>query len=330
MATEGNLRIAMYISAARWEDLPAAVQHRTKICLREALGAILSGASTPEARIAAAFAASQWSSGGATIILQNLTAGAAGAAYANATAASAKAIGDETTTDEQRLGRLVVPTALVVAEQVAASGKSLLEAIVAGYEIGVRARCGWAERQEFAHSAGSWGSLACAAAAAHLMRLDLEQIQHALGIADYHAPNARRNPVPHPPSMIDHAAGWEAMNGVTAAQLAQRGFTGIPSILGCEEYHHYIQDIGQRYWLAEAPFLQEQGEQEGKFRRLASSVIDAERIEPLIDLLHQVEDLAGLGELTRLLKPPSDALKDEPAEILQADLPYKDYPDHLL
>ncbi len=78
---------------------------------------------------------------------------------------------------------------------------------------------------------GAWGAVACAAAAAHLLGLDAAQVGHALGIAEYHAPNAPMMRDIADPTMVKHAIGWGAMTGVTSAQLAERGFTGIPSLL---------------------------------------------------------------------------------------------------
>jgi 2-methylcitrate dehydratase PrpD len=50
--------------------------------------------------------------------------------------------------------------------------------------------------------------------------------------------------------MVKHGVGWGTMTGITAAQLAARGFTGIPSLLGFEEYSDWVSDIGQNYIMA--------------------------------------------------------------------------------
>jgi 2-methylcitrate dehydratase PrpD len=53
------------------------------------------------------------------------------------------------------------------------------------------------------------------------------------------------------PTMVKHGIGWGTMTGITSAQLAARGFTGIPSLLGLEEYHDWVADIGEHYIMAE-------------------------------------------------------------------------------
>jgi len=89
--------------------------------------------------------------------------------------------------------------------------------------------------------------VACAAVACHLLGLPLEQVQHALSIAEYHAPNLpMMRDIDHP-AMVKHGIGWGAMNGIISAQLARRGFTGIPGIFSFERYYDWVADIGQHY-----------------------------------------------------------------------------------
>ena len=89
------------------------------------------------------------------------------------------------------------------------------------------------------------------------MGLVHEKTKQALGIAEYHAPNApMMRDIAHP-TVTKHAIGWGAMNGVTSVELAQRGYTGIPSILGFEEYREWVADLGQTYWMADWVFYKE-------------------------------------------------------------------------
>ena len=139
------------------------------------------------------------------------------------------------------------PAALAVAERVGASGTQLLEALVVGYEIASRAGRCWHDHHHTYQSCGSWGSVACAAVGAKLMGLEKDQIKHALGIAEYHSPNApMMRDIDHP-TMVKHAVGWGAMNGIMAAELAFRGFTGIPSILGFEKYRDWVSSLGSEF-----------------------------------------------------------------------------------
>ncbi len=257
MTINGNDLAAEFIQQLTWDDLPSAVQARARLCLLDGLGAALAGSLAPVSKIAADYAATIFRGDGATIFLSGKKSNAAGAAFANACAGNALDVDDDAIFTRGHPGAQLIPSTLAVAESIGASGKALLEALVIGYEVAIRAgRCWHASRAVY-QACGSWGSVACAAASAHLLKLNHEQIKHALGIADYHAPNAPMMRDIAAPSMSKHAIGWGAMNGVISAELAQRGFTGIPSILGFDEYHDWVADIGKHYWMTDWVFYKD-------------------------------------------------------------------------
>jgi 2-methylcitrate dehydratase PrpD len=254
MSQDGNDKVADFILEFKWDDAPENVQQRARLCLLDALGAALGGALTPVSRIAAEYASTVWRGDPSTIFLHGKRAQPAGAAFANACAANGLDIDDDAIFTRGHPGAQLIPAALAVAEHTGAGGKALLEALIIGYETAIRTGRGWHDRHETYQSCGSWGSVACAAAASRLLLLNKDQLKHALGIAEYHAPNApMMRDIDHP-AMVKHAIGWGAMNGVVSAELAGRGFTGIPSLLGDEAYREWVCDIGERYWMADWVF----------------------------------------------------------------------------
>jgi 2-methylcitrate dehydratase PrpD len=251
---EENRQITEFITTLAWEQLPADVQRRAKICLLDNLGATLGGTLTPVGRLTAEYAALTWAGDEATILLQDAHARAPGAAFANAWAANGLDIDDDAIFTRGHPGAQLFPAALAAAEQVGAGGAALLTATVIGYEIAIRVGRCWHDHHTIYQADGSWGAVACAATAAHLLRLDPAATAHALGIAEYFAPNApMMRDIDHP-TMVKHAIGWGAMTGVTAAELAQRGFTGVPSILGFEAYRDWVADLGEKYWMTDWVF----------------------------------------------------------------------------
>jgi len=244
----GNERAAQFIAHTQWADLPEAVQHKAKICLVDIMAAIVGGVLTPVSDIAAAYAPVAWPGEQATILLQDRHASAAGAAFANACAANGLDCDDGGRHTRGHQGAQVFPTALAICEKLGHSGSSMLAAAVVGYEISHRfARC-WHHYQHPVYQAdGSWGSVACAATAANLMGLDPETIMQALGIAEYHAPNAPMERDMLSPAMVKHAHGWAAMTGIMAAELAERGFTGIPGLFSFQEYQDWVSSLGDEY-----------------------------------------------------------------------------------
>jgi 2-methylcitrate dehydratase PrpD len=247
---DGNELAAEFIANTRWDDLPEAVQHKVKMCLVDIVAAMVGGVLTPISEIAAAYAPVAWPGDDATILLHNSRARAAGAAFANACAANALDCDDGGAFTRGHQGAQVFPTALAVSEALGLGGGAMLAAVVVGYEISHRFGRAWHHHQHPVYQAdGSWGSVACAATAANLMGLDIEAVKHALGIAEYHAPNLPMERDLVAPAMVKHGHGWGAMTGIVAAELAERGFTGIPGLLGFQEYQDWVSTLGDEYIL---------------------------------------------------------------------------------
>jgi len=244
----GNELAAKFIADTRWIDLPEDVQHKVKMCLVDIVAAIVGGVLTPISDIAAAYAPKAWPGDKATILLHDRQASAAGAAFANACAANGLDCDDGGSYTRGHQGAQVFPTALALSEKLDLSGSAMLAAVVVGYEISHRfARC-WHHYQSPVYQAdGSWGSVACAATAANLMGLDTAAIMQALGIAEYHAPNLPMERDLLDPAMVKHGHGWAAMTGIMAAELAEHGFTGIPGLMGFQEYQDWVSTLGDEY-----------------------------------------------------------------------------------
>jgi len=245
---DGNGIAARFIRSTSWDGLPEVVQHKVKMCLVDIVAATVGGVLTPISDIVASYATEAWRGNEATILLQDRRASAAGAAFANACAANGLDCDDGAQYTLGHPGAQVFPTALAVSEKLGLGGSAMLTAMVVGYEIAHRAgRCWHRHHHPIYQADGSWGSVACAATAANLMGLDEDTIKQALGIAEYHAPNLPMERDLVDPAMVKHGHGWGAMTGIVAAELAERGFTGIPSLLGFEEYQDWVATLGDDY-----------------------------------------------------------------------------------
>ena len=239
--------VADFIVQTRWGTLPEVVQDQVRRCVVDNLAAALAGTMTRMSDIASDYAAETWPGDEATILLRGQRASAVGAAFANAWAANGLDIDDGLRYAYGHGGAQIVPTALALAESQNLGGKRMMAAVVVGYEVAHRVGRCWHDSREVYQACGSWGSVACAAVAANLLGLKAEQAWEALGIAEYHAPNApMMRDVDHP-AMVKHATGWGAMTGIVSAGLASQGFTGIPSILAQERYGRWVRDIGDNY-----------------------------------------------------------------------------------
>lgn len=125
---------------------------------------------------------------------------------------------------------VLVPAVVAQSARVGATGPASIAAYVAGYET-------WAElvsRDDDRHHAKGWhptavfGTVAAAAAAASLARLDAVRVAHALGIAASMAGGIVAN---FGSSSKPLQVGLAARNGLVAAELAARGATAAPDAL---------------------------------------------------------------------------------------------------
>ena len=242
--------IADFVNGLEWERLDVSVQAAARLCVLDALGAMLVGTLTPVARVTADYAARTWPGDEATVYASGYRTSVLGAAFANGSATNGTDIDDCGIYTWGHPGAQLVPTALAMCEAGEHTGQALLESLVVGYEIAFRAgRCNH-DFHDLYRSCGSWGAVACAAVAARLMRLSPSHTLQALGIADYDSPILpMMRDVDHP-AMVKHGIGLGALTGIMSAQLAECGFTGTPALMTSEMYADWVGDLGARYLIA--------------------------------------------------------------------------------
>jgi len=251
-AAATTARLAAFALSAAWGDFPEAVRRHVKIALLDVVGAVAAGSRTPVAGIAAVSAARSWRGTEASILLSGLRASEAGAAFANGCLANALDIDDGYRPIKGHPGAAVFPAALAPAESQGASGMAFLAALVVGFEVAIRAGVALHASYHDYHGSGAWGALGAAAAAGKILGLTVGQLTNALGIAEYHGPRAPVMRCVEHPAMVKDGIGWGAMAGVSAALLAQEGFTGIPTVL--DAHPDVASDLGRDYKIMELYF----------------------------------------------------------------------------
>nr|MBL0713886.1 MmgE/PrpD family protein [Desulfobacterales bacterium] len=231
-----------------WEDLPVAVQHQAKRCLLDTLGALIAGSQTPVADIMRKTAREQFRGDQATIMVSGERASAAGAALANGFYSNALDIDDGYRPTKGHPGACALPPVLAAAELVGGcSGQEFLTALVIAYELGIRAGVIRHATWEVYHSSGSGGPIAGAAAAGRLLGLEAQQIFHAMGAAEYHAPIAPMMKAIDTPSMGKDSIGWGCMVAVLSALMARDGFTGIRSLFDDAPDAKRVENLGDEW-----------------------------------------------------------------------------------
>jgi 2-methylcitrate dehydratase PrpD len=221
------VELADFTLGVRWDDVPEDVRRRLAWLMLDHAAVVVAGRPAPASAIAADHASVANAGDAATALLDGRRLSAPGAAWANGVLANVLDYDDGHRITKGHPGAMVIPAALAAAEATGADLRSLMEAVTVGYEIAIRAGVRQHQREADYHASGSWGSLGAAAAAGRLLGLDAEQLGHALGLAEYHAPIALIMRSVADPAMTKDACGWGAHLGITSAMLAGRGYTAL-------------------------------------------------------------------------------------------------------
>lgn len=196
--------------------------------LLDTAGCMVFGAAQPWARAAIDHAMATGGSGSASVIGCDRSTTPAMAAFANGCSAHAFEFDDVHEEAINHPGAVVVPTALALAEDIGASNRDLLEAIVIGYEAMGRAGIAVGPAPHMLagfHPTSMSGVFGAAAAAGRLLDFDGEMLNHAFGIAASLASGTMEFASSGGMAKRIHA-GRAAEAGVLAASLAAAGFEG--------------------------------------------------------------------------------------------------------
>jgi 2-methylcitrate dehydratase PrpD len=221
--------LAKFIAETTYPDLPEAVTNHIKRCILDWLGAALAGTVEPASQAIVQIVKDLGGSGESTVIGASFRSCCVNAALANGVTGHAAELDDIHEASVIHPGAPVIPAALAVSERTEASGEELIVAVAVGYETGIRiAKAVMPSHYEYWHPTGTCGTFGAAAAAGRLLRLDEGTMLHALGVAGTEASGLIES---FGTMGKPFNAGRAARDGVTAALLAERGFTGPTSIL---------------------------------------------------------------------------------------------------
>jgi 2-methylcitrate dehydratase PrpD len=204
-----------------------AARSRASEAFTDTIGVMLAGSAEPAATLVSTLAFEE-SVGECQVVGTGRSASATSAAMANGTAAHALDFDDMCFVSLAHPSCVLVAAALSIGEIAHASGRTLLDAYVVGFELECRlGRVMNPQHYQYRgwHCTSTLGSIGAAAAAARILGLDETTTGHALAIAASEACGIKENIG----TMVKPLhAGLAARNGVTAALLASRGMTGSP------------------------------------------------------------------------------------------------------
>lgn len=258
--------LATFASELRYEVIPEPVLRRAEDLFLDWLASALAGKGARAVESIAAFARAMGpDEGPAEILISRQCSSPLFAAMVNAAASHYAEQDDVHNGSVFHPATVVIPPALAVAQAKGSSGRDLLTAIVAGYEVGIRVGefLGRSHYRIF-HTTGTAGTVAAAATAGRLLGLSAVQMNHAFGSAGTQAAGLwefLRNAADSKQLHTAHAAA----SGLTAAYLAREGFTGAQRILEGQQgmaagmssdadLAKLTNGLGSRWGLAETSF----------------------------------------------------------------------------
>ena len=258
--------LATFAAMLQFDSIPEAVVRRAEDLLLDWFGSALAGKIGRPVQTIASFARQMGPADGpCEILISRGSSTPLFAAMVNAASSHFAEQDDVHNGSVFHPAAVVFPAALAVAQALGSSGRELLEASVAGYEVGIRVGefLGRSHYRIF-HTTGTAGTVAAAAAVGRLLKLTPEQMLHAFGSAGTQAAGLWEFLRDAADSKQLHTAK-AAADGLMAAYLAQDGYTGAQRILeGAQgmgagmstdaDPARLTDRLGERWALAETSF----------------------------------------------------------------------------
>ena len=232
MADSLSRRLARFSSSLSYEALPPQVVDKVKASLLHGLIISILGADTNHGKAAIELAKSEeGKADGATILVDGSRATRSGAVYANS-----KLMHATNQSDSYRMlihpGPCVIPAGLAAAELIGASGRDLLTAMVAGYELESRIAGDFIPSTQARgfRSSPVYGTLGASITTGKLLGLTEDQAVTSLALAATFAGGTTEGPRAGGGEMMFHEPN-ATRNGVMAALLARENIQGSETSL---------------------------------------------------------------------------------------------------
>lgn len=223
-------QLADYVANLQYEDLPSTTQEMAKRCVLDGIANMIYGRYTPTGQKALEYVKQYMYSDqqDQASVFDYREIPAELALFANTVMARCADLDDGSRRAMGHPGCVLVPAAIVAAQVYHRTGKEVLCALVAGYDIYIRVGGSinpTAYRDRGFDSTGLCGAVAAAAVFAKLMGGSTGQIKDAIGLAALFCGGLIE--YQNDGTMGKTLCGaWAAQTGLRAARLAKLGFTG--------------------------------------------------------------------------------------------------------
>ncbi|MGE7623206.1 MmgE/PrpD family protein [Viridibacillus sp. NPDC096237] len=239
-----SYQIADYVIGLTYDQLPKEVVSYTKRCILDYYTTALKGRDGVPIQMIDELIREMGGASQATTVT-NAKNSVVNVALLNGAASHFIELDDIHKTSIVHAATVVMPAAIAVAEWKRLSGKALITAIVAGYEVAYRiGETVSPSHYYYFHNTATCGTYGATAAVAKLLELNENQIVDALGSAGTQAAGLWEFIEDGAMSKQLHP-GKAAMHGVLSCLLAQKGFTGAKKIL--EGSRGFFEAMSEQY-----------------------------------------------------------------------------------
>lgn len=232
MANTGSIAraLAERLGTLRLENFSSGAVAMASIAITDTVGCALAGATEPSVALLLGTAIAEAPKGPATLWGSKANGSVLDAAMFNGTAAHAIDFDDMAEAMGGHPSVPVLPVTMALGEQLGASGADVLEAYIVGFEAECRLgravhphhyERGW-------HPTSTLGTFGACAAAARLLKLDVDKTAMAFGLCASMASGVKAN---FGTMTKPFHVGMAARNGLLAALMVSRGYTANPGAI---------------------------------------------------------------------------------------------------
>jgi 2-methylcitrate dehydratase PrpD len=223
-------QLASFLVQLKYHDLPEDVIRMVKRCILDWLGCVFASMRMEPIRKIADLVKMYGGNPNATVIPYLEKSTSLFASFVNGAAAHAMEIDDVHQESITHPACVVIPAVIAVGERENIGGRDIIEAVVAGYEMMIRVgEAVGRSHYQFWHNTSTCGTFGASAGAGKILGLSECEYVHALGNAGSQSSGLWEFLEDGANTKFMHA-GKAAMNGIIAADLASKGFTGPSKI----------------------------------------------------------------------------------------------------
>ena len=226
--------ISKFISNYRYEQASKETLNVVKAAFIDFFGVTYRGVNEESSRIAfntiseLFFGNMEFELESSVIGMPNFKTNLLNAGFLNGISAHVLELDDGHRGAQIHLGAVIFPTALAISEAYDLDGKSFLEAVIAGYEVGIMLGqiVNPQHRNNGFHTTGTVGTFVAGAVASKLLNLDENQTLNALGLCGTQAAGLLESDHNGSMGKVLHV-GKAVYNGLISAFLALNGLMGM-------------------------------------------------------------------------------------------------------